>query len=87
MLGRRQAEADAVAQRDAEHEVGAVALLVEDASMPSGDSSRTPLAAPPHAIGVWTSATDRALPWPPAAGISARRHGIVADDLRRRAAG
>ena len=48
-------------------------------SMPFGDSSRTPLASPPHAIGAWIRATERALPWPPAAGISARRHGIVAD--------
>ena len=32
---------------------------------------------PPHAVGVWHSATDRALPWPPAAGISARRHSLV----------
>ena len=55
--------------------------------MPAGDSRRTPLASPPHAIGAWISATERALPWPPAAGISARRHGIVADDLRRRARG
>ena len=48
-------------------------------SMPFGDSRRTPLASPPHAIGAWIRATERALPWPPAAGISARRHGIVAD--------
>ena len=57
------------------------------ASTPVGDSSRTPLASPPHAIGVWIRATERALPWPPAAGISARRHGIVFADRRRRAAG
>ena len=33
-----------------------------------------PRASPPHAIMDWIAATERALPWPLAAGISARRH-------------
>ena len=49
------------------------------ASIVSLPSRRTPLASPPHAIGVWIEATERALPWPPAAGISARRHATSHD--------
>ena len=43
---------------------------------PSCDSSVTPWAVPPQAVGVWQSATERALPCPPAAGISARRQSL-----------
>jgi hypothetical protein len=48
-------------------------------STPDCDSSFTPLASPPLAIGVWIWATERALPCPPAAGISARRQSISHD--------
>ena len=41
-------------------------------SQPSSDSRRTPRASPRPAMIDWTRATERALPWPLAAGISAR---------------
>src|SRR4029450_9909769 len=50
------------------------------ASHPFADRRRTPfLVSPAQESDDCTSATERALPWPPAAGISARRHGIVHD--------
>ena len=73
----RQAEADAVAQRHPSTRSVPLHCSSNTASMVSLPSRRTPLASPPHAIGVWIWATERALPWPPAAGISARRHGDV----------
>src|ERR1043165_6233050 len=46
--------------------------------MVAGVSSFVPPAAtPPLLIALWQRATERALPWPLAAGISARRHGVV----------
>jgi hypothetical protein len=46
-------------------------------SHPTSDSNRTPLTVPPHASADCTAATDRALPCPPADGISARRQASV----------
>ena len=43
-------------------------------SVPSAESRRTPRASPRPAMIDWMAATERALPWPLAAGISARRH-------------
>ena len=43
-------------------------------SVPSAERRRTPRASPRPAMTDWTAATERALPWPLAAGISARRH-------------
>ena len=47
------------------------------ARSPPSESSRTPPTSPPLAITDWMAATDRALPCPLAAGISARRQGSV----------
>ncbi len=47
------------------------------ASHPLADKRRTPRASPPLARTDWAAATPRALEWPLAAGISARRQASV----------
>src|SRR5438477_122684 len=47
---------------------------VRTASAPAVERNRRPPTSPPQASTDCTRATDRALPCPPAAGISARRH-------------
>src|SRR3954468_3179107 len=42
-----------------------------------GESSRTPSTSPPQATADWRRATDRALPWPLPAPMSARRQRSV----------
>ena len=80
-----QSVADAVPQRLAHGRVDAVALFTEDrAGSSAGDRSRTPKASPPWDTAAWIRAIERAFPWPLAAGISARRHGVVHDQGRVR---
>jgi len=75
--GSVEAVADPEAQREAEHEVHAVGLLAEMRSTVDGESSETPSSVPPLATTAWMRATERALPCPFAAPISARRHAVV----------
>ena len=49
------------------------------ARQPASDMSRLPEATPRFAARVCTAITERALPWPLAAGISAARHSRVAE--------
>src|SRR4029077_13987539 len=46
-------------------------------SIVGGESSRTPSTSPPQATADWRRASERALPWPLAAPMSARRQPSV----------